>query len=191
MPVDFSNPLKFETRAAWSAWLAKNHASSTGVTVMLAKKGADVRSVTQAEALECALCHGWIDAQVRRIDEQFYAQRYTPRRPNSIWSQINREKVRDLIARGLMQPAGFAAIEQAKANGRWDAAYDPASKSTVPPDLAAELEARPTAAAFFATLTSQNRYAILHRLQTAKKPETRAKRLEKFVGMLERGETLH
>ncbi|MGH8327918.1 MAG: YdeI/OmpD-associated family protein, partial [Steroidobacteraceae bacterium] len=145
--------IEFAARPAWEAWLCEHHDDATGVWLLLAKKGAPRATVTQAEALEVALCFGWIDGQVGRHDEHFYKQRFTHRRPKSKWSQINREKVTRLIERGLMQPPGLEEIEQAKADGRWDAAYQSQAAATVPPDFAAALVARPEAEAFFATLT--------------------------------------
>lgn len=177
--------------AAWHAWLDREHGSAPGVWLRIAKDAAGVASVRYPEALEVALCYGWIDGVKRRIDEGFWVQKFTPRTARSIWSKVNRDKVQALIAAGRMRPAGLKEIERAKADGRWDAAYDSASKSTVPPDLQAALDASPAAQAFFATLNSQNRYAILFRTQTAKKPETRARRIAQFVQMLERGELLH
>jgi uncharacterized protein YdeI (YjbR/CyaY-like superfamily) len=184
-------PLTFETQATWREWLSRHHAASQGIWVQFAKQGSGIASVSHVEALEGALCYGWIDGQTKRLDNYHWLQKFTPRKPNSIWSRINRQKALDLIERGLMQPAGHATIERAKANGRWEAAYEAQSKATIPPDLQAALDDSPKAAAFFIELSSQNRYAILFRLQTAKKPETRASRLAKFVSMLERGETLH
>jgi len=157
----------------------------------MALRSSGIKSVTHAEALEVALCYGWIDGLAKRLDENYSLRRFIPRRKNSIWSQINRAKALALIEQELMQPAGFAAIEEAKANGRWDAAYQPVSDKTIPDDLQAALNANSKAAKFFETLNKQNRYAIIFRLQTAKKAETRAARLEKFVRMLERGETLY
>ena len=183
--------LKFATQAAWNDWLCRHHAASPGVSLQIAKQASGVDSVTYAQALESALCYGWIDGQKQKVDEKYWLQKFTPRRANSVWSQINRLKALGLIERGLMQPAGHAAIEEAKANGRWDTAYDGQSKATVPPDLQAALREHPKASAFFETLNSRNRYAILFRLQTAKKIATRAARLSKFIGMLDRGETLH
>jgi uncharacterized protein YdeI (YjbR/CyaY-like superfamily) len=181
----------FATSAAWRKWLDRHHAASPGIWLCFAKQASGIASISHAEALETALCYGWIDGQTKRLDEHHWLQKFTQRKPHSIWSRINRQKALDLIERGHMQPAGHAAIERAKANGRWEAAYEGQSKSTIPPDLQAALDASPKAAAFFKTLSSQNRYAILFRLQTAKKPETRASRLAKFVMMLKRGETLH
>ena len=181
----------FPNDASWRDWLNRHHAASQGVWLQFAKQTSGIASVSHAEALEAALCHGWIDGQTKRLDENYWLQKFTPRKSNSIWSRINRQKALDLIERGLMHPAGYAAIERAKANGRWEAAYEAQSKATIPPDLQEALDASPKAAAFFAKLNSQNRYAILFRLQTAKKPATRASRLAKFISMLERGETLH
>ena len=183
--------LIFCTQKAWKTWLAKHHADAPGIWLQLAKKDSGIPSVSYAEAVEIALCFGWIDGQAQRLDDAYFLQRFTPRKRNSIWSQVNRAKALDLIDRGLMQPAGLVAIEQAKANGRWDSAYAGPRSVNVPEDLKAALQERPKAAAFFATLKGQNRYAILFRLQTTKKPETRAAKLRKFVEMLERGETIY
>jgi uncharacterized protein YdeI (YjbR/CyaY-like superfamily) len=183
--------LSFATPKAWEKWLAEHHKTSKGLWLKIAKKGAKTGTVQYAEALEVALCHGWIDGQKGALDEEFWLQRFTPRGPRSKWSKINREKADALIESGRMKPAGLAEIERAKGDGRWEAAYDAQSKATVPEDLQKELDANPDAAAFFATLESSNRYAILYRIQEAKKPETRAKRIEKFVGMLKRGEKVH
>jgi uncharacterized protein YdeI (YjbR/CyaY-like superfamily) len=175
----------------WEEWLEANHAASDGVWLRFAKKGSGVESVTYAEALDCALCFGWIDSQTASLDERFYLQRFTPRGRRSKWSRINRDHVARLLAEGRMRPSGLAAVEAAKADGRWEAAYEPPSSVTVPDDLRRELDARPAAAAFFASLDSQNRYAILYRLQDAKRPETRARRLAQFVELLEQGKKLH
>ena len=183
--------LAFSSRAEWEKWLDANHATSDGVWVTYAKKGTGIASVTHPEALDVALRYGWIDGQAAGVDEQWYAQRWTPRRARSRWSRINREKVEAMIARGEMKPAGLAEVERAKADGRWDAAYDSAANVTVPEDLQAALDANPEAAEFFATLSGSNRYAILYRIHEAKRPETRARRIEKFVGMLARGETIY
>jgi uncharacterized protein YdeI (YjbR/CyaY-like superfamily) len=188
---DFMPQETFATSTAWREWLDRHHATSPGVWLQFAKQASGIASVNHAEALEIALCYGWIDGQTKRLDEHHWLQKFTPRKPNSIWSRINRQKALDLIERGLMRAAGHAAIERARANGRWEAAYEAQSKAAIPPDLQAALDDSPKAAAFFKTLSSQNRYAILFRLQTAKKPETRAARLAKFVCMLQRGETLH
>ena len=183
--------MAFETARAWDAWLVKHGASSTGIYIQIAKKDSGLLSITYAEALDVALCHGWIDAIKRSYNDASFLQKFLPRKPKSIWSQINKKKVQELIKAGLMQPAGLAAVERAKANGLWKNAYAPASSITVPSDLQAALKKNKKAAAFFKTLKSNNRYAILHRLHTAKKEETRAKRLALFIGMLERGETIH
>lgn len=172
-------------------WLEENHDSSQGVWLKIAKKGAAEPSVTYDEAVELALCFGWIDSQVRRFDDQHYIQRFTPRRPRGRWSKINREKAEALIEAGKMRPAGLAEVEAAKADGRWEAAYEGQRTAKVPADLQRELDASPAAAEFFASLSSANRYAIVYRLDEAKKPETRERRLKKFVGMLERGEKIH
>ena len=183
--------LEFKTQKAYETWLAKNHAKVPGVWIKLAKKGSGVKSITYAEAVEASLCYGWIDGQSKSIDDTAWLQKYTPRGRRSIWSKVNIGKVEALIKAGRMQPAGLAAVEAAKQDGRWAAAYEPPSKAGVPPDLQAALDANPTAKAFFATLNSTNRYAILFRTQTAKKPETRAKRIKQFVEMLEKGEKLY
>jgi uncharacterized protein YdeI (YjbR/CyaY-like superfamily) len=178
--------LIFTSVKDWERWLEANHGAD-GVWIKMAKKGSRVASVTHAEALELALCFGWIDGQRKGLDEQFFLQKFTPRRPRSKWSRINREKAELLIAAGRMRPSGLAEVERAQADGRWDAAYEPQSTARVPDDLQQELDARPKAASFFASLDSRNRYAILYRLQDAKRPETRARRLAEFVAMLEEG----
>ncbi len=155
--------------------------------IRLAKKGSGVASVSYAEAVEVALCYGWIDGQARSLDDDFYLQRYTPRSARSKWSKINCGRATDLIERGLMQPAGLREVERAKADGRWDAAYDPPSTAQVPPELAEALERNPAARNAFATLDGRNRYAILYRIAEAKRPETKARRIEKFVSMLAEG----
>jgi uncharacterized protein YdeI (YjbR/CyaY-like superfamily) len=184
-------PLPFADQAAWRAWLAENHASADGVWIKFAKKGSGIPTVVYAEAVEEALIHGWIDGQVKRVDDDFYMQRFTPRRAQSRWSKINCAKAETLIAAGRMHPAGLAEVERAKADGRWERAYDSPTTATVPDDLRAALDASPAAAKLFAELDGNNRYAILHRLQDAKKPETRARRIEQFVAMLARGETIY
>jgi uncharacterized protein YdeI (YjbR/CyaY-like superfamily) len=183
--------ITFESPAAWEEWLAREHGSQAGVWMKIAKKATGIATVTHAEALDVALCYGWIDGQRKSFDDQWFLQRFTPRRPRSNWSKVNRAKVDQLIAAGRMQPAGLAEIERAKADGRWDAAYDPPSTATVPPDLQRALDANAAAAAFFATLNSQNRFAVLHRVQDAKRPKTRARRIEKFVAMLAAGTKLY
>ena len=183
--------MTFETAQAWEAWLEENGGNSPGIYIKMAKKASGVLSVNYAEALEVALCHGWIDAIRKRYDGSFFLQKYTPRGPRSIWSEINKKKVQGLIKAKLMRPAGLATVKRAKDNGNWDRAYAPARTITVPPELEAALNKNKKAAAFFHTLTGSNRFAILHRLHTAKKEETRAKRLALFMGMLERGERIH
>ena len=181
----------FASQDEFRTWLAAEHDKSDGIWVKFAKKASGIASVNYAEALDVALCFGWIDGQSKSIDDTYYLQRWTPRRKRSPWSKRNVDKVAKLIEDGLMQPAGQAEIDRAKADGRWDRAYDGPKNATVPDDLQAALDANPKAAAFFATLTGTNRYAILYQLQDAKRPETRQRRLEKFMGMLERGEKLH
>lgn len=183
--------IAFPTPAAFAAWLAEHHAASTGIWLRIAKSGSGIPSVTYAEALDEALCYGWIDGQKKGYDADAWLQKFTPRRAKSIWSKINRDKVAALIAAGRMQPAGLAEVERAKADGRWDAAYDSQRTAEVPADLQAALDANDEARAFFATLNSANRFAILWRVQTAKRPETRAKRIADLVAMLGRGEKLH
>jgi uncharacterized protein YdeI (YjbR/CyaY-like superfamily) len=186
-----ARPLACAGAEDWSAWLAKNHAASEGIWLLIAKKGSGRASVTYAEAVDGALAWGWIDSQKQAHDDTAWLQRFTPRKPKSPWSKINRDKANALVRAGRMEAPGLAEIERAKRDGRWDAAYDSARGSKVPPDLAASLARNERAAAFFATLDAANRYAILWRLQTAKKPETRARRLAKFVAMLARRERLH
>ena len=183
--------MELANRLEWEAWLRDNHDACAGVWLKLAKKGAPRGTVSQAEALEVALCWGWIDGQVGALDEHFYRQRFTHRRPRSKWSRINRDKVTRLIELGLMQPPGLEEIEKAKADGRWDAAYEPQSSASVPPDFAQALAKNPEAEAFFATLTGARRYAFLYRISDAKRPETRARRIEKFVALLAEQKTLN
>lgn len=181
----------FGDAVAFDAWLAAEPRTSKGLWLKLAKKGTKVASLSKADAIDAALCHGWIDGQLDKYDEASWLVRFTPRKPASKWSEINRARAVELIAQGRMRPAGLAEVEAAKADGRWDAAYAPASTAQVPPDLQAAFDASPEAAAFFATLKGANRYAVLYRVSTAKKPETRAKRIAEFVAMLQRGETIH
>jgi len=183
--------LRFPDALAWSKWLASRHASSRGVWLKIAKKGSKSTSVGYAEALEVALAWGWIDGQKGKLDEAWWLQRFTPRGSKSIWSKVNREKAVALIEASQMNPPGLAEVERAKRDGRWESAYDSQSRATVPPDLAKALAANPRAARFFETLESHNRYAVLFRIHAAKKPETRAARIEKFVAMLARQEKLH
>jgi len=183
--------LMFESQGAFAQWLSENHDRSEGVWVKHAKKGTPQPTVSHDEALEVALCFGWIDAVRRAFDSQYFLQRWTPRRARSIWSKINRERALKYIEQGIMQPSGLAEIERAKKDGRWDAAYDSVKGAQVPPDLQAAFDAHPGAEAFFKTVSSQNRYAVLFRIQTAKKAETRAKRVAQFAQMLARGETIY
>lgn len=181
----------FPDGPALEAWLKENHAKSPGLWLNFAKKNASLKSVYYAEALEIALCYGWIDGQVKSLNEESYLHKFTPRKPRSTWSKINRVKVEKLIEAGRMQPPGLAEVERAKADGRWERAYDSPATAKMPDDLAAELTKNRQAANFYETLNSANRYAILWRLQTAKKPETRQARMEKILAMLERGERFH
>ncbi len=181
----------FKSAKAFETWLKKHHATSDGLWLKIAKKGAGESSVTYPEAVEIALCWGWVDGQKKGIDERHFLQRFTPRRARSIWSRINVDKVAALIEAGRMQAAGHAQIDAAKADGRWGRAYDGARTSSVPDDLQAALDACPKAKAFFATVNASNRYAVLWRVQTAVKPETRARRIAQLVDMLERGEVVH
>jgi uncharacterized protein YdeI (YjbR/CyaY-like superfamily) len=183
--------VRFDSQAAWEEWLDANHGESPGIWLKIAKKASGIETVTHAKALEVALCFGWIDGQRKALDESYFLQKFTPRTPKSKWSRINRESAERLVAAGRMRPAGLAAIEAARADGRWNAAYEPQSTAAVPEDLQRELDSRPRAAAFFASLDSRNRYAILYRLQDAKKPETRARRLAQFVAMLEEHRKLY
>lgn len=181
----------FETQENLNAWFEEHHAELKGIWMKIAKKASGITSITYAEALDCALCYGWIDGQKAAFDEQHFLQKFTPRRAKSTWSKVNREKVDRLIAEGRMRSAGLHQIELAKADGRWDAAYDSQSNSTIPEDLQLELDKKPEARAFWETLNSVNRYAIIFRIQTARKPETRAARVQKFVSMLERHEKVY
>lgn len=183
--------LTFTSQAEWESWLERNGSAVSGAWLRLAKKSADRQTVSYAQAVESALCHGWIDGQKQAESEHYWLQRFTPRTAKSIWSRINKAKAEALIAAGRMQPAGLLAIERAKQDGRWDAAYSSASTSTIPDDLQQALDANRKAKAFFATLNSQNRYAILFRIQNVKKAETRAKKIARFIEMLNNGEKLY
>ena len=174
----------FASLDAWEAFLERQHATSEGLWLKLAKKGSGIESVTYDQAVEVALCYGWIDGQVRKLDEDYYLQRFTPRRPRSKWSKVNRKRAMELIERGVMKPAGLREVERAKADGRWDAAYDSPRTATVPADLLRELEKNEQARKVFYELDGRNRYAILYQIQDAKKPETRARRIAKYVAML-------
>lgn len=189
--VAHDTPMECANAASWTRWLERHHASAAGVWLRIAKKDSGIASIDHPAALEEALCWGWIDGQRKSDDAQYFLQRFTPRTRRSTWSQINRAKVPKLIDEGRMQPAGLAEIERAKADGRWDAAYEGVAAATVPPDLQAALDANKKAAKFFATLDSRNRFAVLFRTQGAKKPETRARRIAQFVEMLAKGEKIH
>ncbi len=188
----FDSPTKlFTSKEDWAAWLEQNHSKSTGLWLQIAKKGSQLQSVTYEEALEVALCYGWIDGQKRPKDDRAWLQRFVPRSGRSIWSKINREKAAALMASGAMKPAGLTAIEQAKKAGRWETAYDSPRGATVPSDFQAALDANPKAKAFFETLDKTNRYALLWRIQTVKKAETRGRKITQFIAMLERKEKIH
>lgn len=183
--------LLFADRTAFRKWLSAHHASQPGLWLRIAKAASPLESVTYAEALDVALCFGWIDGQKKSYDADSFLQKFTPRQKRSGWSKRNREHVARLVAAGEMHPAGLAAVEAAKADGRWDRAYDSPGSATVPDDFRAALAENAEAKAFFETLKGANRYAILYRIQTAVKAETRARRIAEFVAMLERRETLH
>jgi uncharacterized protein YdeI (YjbR/CyaY-like superfamily) len=184
MPADSLPVASFESTDAWDAWLTAHAADSPGLWLKIAKKGSAGRSISYSDALDVALCHGWIDGQKGRLDDEYWLQRFTPRKPGSKWSKINTERAAALIASGRMRPAGLREVERAQGDGRWEQAYESQSRVTVPEDLARALAANQQARAFFATLDSTNRYAILYRIGTAKRPETRAKRIDAFVAML-------
>jgi uncharacterized protein YdeI (YjbR/CyaY-like superfamily) len=181
----FANPGEFKT------WLAKQPCDAAGLWIKFAKKIAASATLTKAEAIDVALCHGWIDGKIDKYDDMHWLVRFTPRKPSSKWSAINRKRALELIREGQMRPAGLAQIEAAKADGRWDSAYAPASSAEIPDDLQKALNKNPKAAAFFATLNSKNRFAILYRIGAVKKAETRTRKIAQFVAMLERGETIH
>jgi uncharacterized protein YdeI (YjbR/CyaY-like superfamily) len=183
--------LAFADEQAWERWLAENHATASGVWIAIAKKGSGVDSVRYPEVLDSAICFGWIDARRQRLDDTHFSQRFTPRRAASRWSRINRDKAEALIAAGKMRPSGLAEVERAQSDGRWEAAYEGQRTASVPPDLKSALKASPVAASQFEKLSSQNRYAILYRLQDARRAQTREARLTKFIAMLEAGETIH
>jgi uncharacterized protein YdeI (YjbR/CyaY-like superfamily) len=191
MPSDDLPVQAFDCAQSWEDWLAEHHQASAGLWLKIAKKGTGSSTVSYAEAIERALCFGWIDGQKGKLDDEYWLQRFTPRKPRSKWSKINREKAERLIAEGRMQAAGLREVEAARADGRWKAAYEGQATATVPPDLARELESNPAAREFFATLTGVNRYAILYRIQDAKRPETRARRIAKFVAMLAEHKTIY
>ncbi len=182
--------VEFADAAAWEAWLEVHHATAPGVWLALAKAGAPRTTLSVSDAVDSALCYGWIDGQVGRVDAYFHKRRFTPRRARSRWSQINTQRVTALAAAGRMRPAGMAQVEAAQADGRWQAAYRQAT-DTVPTDLEAAIDADPRARAFYATLSAQNRFALIYRLGDAKRPATRARRIQQFVTMLAAGETFH
>lgn len=183
--------IAFDGLAAFERWLDAHAASAAGLWLKFARAGSGMPSVSKQDAIDAALCYGWIDGQLDGYDKQHWLIRFTPRTARSKWSQRNRQRAIDLIGAGRMRPAGLAQVEAVKADGRWDAAYAGARDATVPPDLQAALDQHPDAAAFFATLTGANRYAILYRIGAVKKPATRARKIAEFVAMLRRGETLH
>lgn len=181
----------FAKQSDWQKWLKENHATSRGLWVRFAKKNSGIESASYAEALDVALCYGWIDGQKKSYDETTWLQKFTPRGAKSVWSKINRGKAEELIKAGKMKAAGLKTIESARLDGRWEAAYDSQSKATVPDDFQVALDQSPKAKAFFITLNSANRYAILFRIQTAKKAETRARRIQQFIEMLEKNQKVH
>jgi uncharacterized protein YdeI (YjbR/CyaY-like superfamily) len=191
MPADSLPVVSFEDTDAWDAWLTAHAADSPGLWLKIAKKGSAGRSISYSDALDVALCHGWIDGQKGRLDDEYWLQRFTPRKPGSKWSKINTERAAALIESGRMRPAGLREVERAQGDGRWEQAYESQSRVTVPEDLARALAANQRARAFFATLDSTNRYAILYRIGTAKRPETRAKRIDAFVAMLSEHKKIH
>lgn len=191
MPPDPLPVMAFESTQAWDAWLSAHHASSRGLWLKIAKKGSAGRSISYSDALDVALCHGWIDGQKGRHDDDYWLQRFTPRKPGSNWSKINTERAAALIASGRMSPAGLREVERAQADGRWERAYQSQSRITVPEDLARALAANPRAREFFDTLDGTNRYAVLYRIASAKRPETRAKRIDTFVAMLSEHKKIH
>lgn len=182
--------LSFESKKKFADWLAKNHDKSAGLWLKIAKKATGISTVTYAEALDVALCYGWIDGQKNSFDEQYFLQKFTPRRPKSIWSRINVGHVERLIASGEMKPSGLRAVEAAKQDGRWEAAYSSQKAIEVPADFQSALDKNKKAKVFFEGLTGSRRYAFLFRIETAKKAETRQKRIQQFVEMLAKGETL-
>lgn len=183
--------LPFASKKKWADWLARQYDKSSGIWLKLAKKGSGTSSVTYDEAVDVALCYGWIDGQKKGFDEEYWLQKFTPRRARSIWSKINTGRVEKLIKSGEMKPPGLRAVETAKQDGRWDAAYESQKNISVPNDFRAALDKNPKAKAFFAALNSANRYAILFRIDNVKKAETRLRRIQQFVEMLERGEKLY
>lgn len=186
MPADDYPVLLFEDAGVWSRWLESSHATASGVWLRLRKKGSAIQSVTYLEALEVALCYGWIDGQTRKFDEGTYLQKFTPRRKGSIWSQINRDRVLALENAGRMKQAGLLEVDKAKANGQWDRAYS----SAIPPELESALAANDKALRFYRTLDGQNRMALHFRIQTLRRPESRHRKAAEFVAMLAEGKKL-
>ena len=185
-------PILFlKNQAEWNKWLDKNHAKSDGVWLKFAKKNSGEESINYAEGLEVALCYGWIDSQAKSLDNKFYLQKFTPRRSKSVWSKVNTEKIKKLIAEGKMKPAGMAQVEQAKADGRWKDAYEPQSRAVAPEDFKVALDKNPKAKVFYDSLNSANRYAFIFRLRSVKRPQTRAAKIEKFIIMLQNHEKFH
>ena len=191
MPPDPLPVMAVESPQAWDAWLSAHHDGSPGLWLKIAKKGSAGQSISYSDALDVALCHGWIDGQKGRHDDDYWLQRFTPRKPGSNWSKINTERAAALMASGRMRPAGLREVEQAQADGRWERAYQSQSRITVPEDLADALAANPRAREFFDTLDGTNRYAVLYRIASAKRPETRAKRIGTFVAMLSEHKKIH
>lgn len=189
--ADAAAPLLLDDQEAWLGWLRRNHATSSGVWLRIARKGADATTVSYAQAVDAALCFGWIDGQKKAADESHWLQRFTPRSGKSIWSRINREKAMRLVALGRMHEAGMREVERARRDGRWDAAYDSPSSASIPADFQAALDKAPKATAFFAALDARNRYAVLFRIQTARKAETRARRIQEFTEMLAQHKKIH
>lgn len=183
--------IAFDSEREWQEWLEANHATSPGVWMKIAKKASGVQTASYPAVLDTAICFGWIDGQRRALDTRYFLQRFTPRRPRSKWSRVNREKATKLVEEGRMRPAGLAEVQRAREDGRWDAAYEAQSRATVPDDLQRALDCNPKAQAFFATLDSQNRYAVLYRIQDARRAQTRARRIEQFVAMLNAGEKVY
>jgi uncharacterized protein YdeI (YjbR/CyaY-like superfamily) len=183
--------LLFADQPAFEAWLKHHQSDQMGVLIKLAKKGSGFNSINYDQAVESALCYGWIDSQASAFDDKFYLQKFTPRKSKSKWSKLNTEKAEALIASGRMQPSGYHQVELAKADGRWAAAYDPRSQITVPEDFQTAMDENQRAKEFFSSLNSINRYAILHRLQEAKRPETRATRIKKFIEMLANNQKIY
>ena len=181
----------FATSVAFEAWIEAQSCDASGLWLKLAKKGSGIASLSKADAIDTALCHGWIDGQLDKYDDRCWLIRFTPRKPRSKWSEVNCNRALELIDAGRMRPAGFTQVAAAKNDGRWEDAYAPASRAQVPQDLQAALDLNPQAATFFASLTGANRYAVLHRIGAVKRPDTRARKIASFVAMLERGETVH